>query len=149
MKSHWVFAKVLDDANLDAAARAIISGAFLHSGQACVGTERVIVQRGASQELIKKITALAATIKAGDDPSDPQVRLGSVFSADSAQNIISMVKEAVDSGAELLVGDLKINGAFVQPHIVLGTKPGNRLWDRESFGPGAYPRFLFTAVSDL
>jgi acyl-CoA reductase-like NAD-dependent aldehyde dehydrogenase len=101
----------------------------------------VIVQRGASQALIKKITALASTIKAGDDPSDPQVRLAGVFSVASAQNIINMIKEAIDSGAELLVGDLKSNGSFVQPHVVLGTKPGNRLWDRESFGPGSYPAF--------
>ncbi|KAJ3525120.1 hypothetical protein NM688_g8453 [Phlebia brevispora] len=46
-----------------------------------------------------------------------------------------MIQEAVSEGAELLVGDMKADGAFVQPHIVLGAKPGQRMWDRESFGP--------------
>ncbi|KAI0085420.1 aldehyde dehydrogenase [Irpex rosettiformis] len=126
---------VLNDANIDAAARGIISGAFVHSGQACIGTERVIVQRGASVQFIEKIKSLASKIKASDQSQDPRAQLGCVFSVGSAQNIISMVKEAIASGAELLHGDLKYDGPLVQPHIVLGAKPGTRLWDRESFGP--------------
>ncbi|KAI0698465.1 aldehyde dehydrogenase [Cytidiella melzeri] len=126
---------VLDDANIDAAARCIVSGAFVGSGQGCIGTERVIVQRGASKELIERIKTVASTIRAADQSKDPNARLSCVFNSGSAQNIIDMITEAIDSGAELLVGDLKRDGAFVQPHVVLGTKPGNRLWDRESFGP--------------
>lgn len=140
---------MLNDANLDVAARAIVSGAFTHSGQACIGTERVVVQRGASNELINKIKSTAAKIKAGDISKDPDAQLGAVFNSDSAQNIINMVKEAVDTGAELLVGDLKHNGTFVQPHVVLGTKPGARLWDRESFGPGTLQIAALSPVMSL
>ena len=101
----------------------------------CIGTERVIVQRAVSDQLIARLKAIASRVKSGDQ-NTTKARLGCVFSADAAQNIVSMVKEAVDGGAELLVGDLKADGAFVQPHIVLGAKPGQRMWDRESFGPG-------------
>lgn len=126
---------VLDDADVDAAARAIISGAFNNSGQMCIGTERVIVQRAVYDRLITRLRGIASSIKAGDHAATG-ARLGCVFSAAAAQNIVSMVKEAIEGGAELLVGDLKADGAFVQPHIVLGAKPGQRMWDRESFGPG-------------
>ncbi|KAF7800257.1 hypothetical protein EIP86_011504 [Pleurotus ostreatoroseus] len=127
-------AVVLNDANIDAAARAIVSGAFCFSGQMCIGTERVIVQRGVSQQLVERLKAVASKVKAGDqDTTD--AKIGCVFSAASAANIVSMVQEAVNDGAELILGDLKANGAFVQPHIVLGAKPGQRMWDRESFGP--------------
>ena len=126
---------VLDDADIDAAARAIISGAFNNSGQMCIATERVIVQRAVSDKLISRLREIASKIQAGDQ-SATKARLGCVFSAAAAQNIVSMVKEAIESGAELLVGDLKADGAFVQPHVVLGAKPGQRMWDRESFGPG-------------
>ena len=125
---------VLEDANVDAAARAIISGAFNNSGQMCIGTERVIVQRGVSEQLISRLKAIASTVKAGDQATG--ARLGCVFSDAAAQNIVGMVKEAVDGGAQLLVGNMTAEGAFVQPHIVLGAKPGQRMWDRESFGPG-------------
>ena len=137
--------QVLNDANVDAAARGIISGAFVHSGQACIGTERVIVQRGAAQKLIEKIKALAVKVRAADQSVDPRAQLGLVFNPGSAQNIISMIKEAIASGAELLHGDLKYDGALVQPHVVLGAKPGTRLWDRESFGPGVYTPFGLVA----
>lgn len=101
----------------------------------CIGTERVIVQRGVSQQLVEQLKVVASKVKAGDqDTTD--AKIGCVFSAASAANIVSMVQEAVNDGAELILGDLKANGAFVQPHIVLGAKPGQRMWDRESFGPG-------------
>ena len=51
-----------------------------------------------------------------------------------------MVSEAVAEGAQLLNGDLKAEGAFVQPHVVVGAKPGQRLWDQETFGPGENAR---------
>ncbi len=126
----------MNDANLDAAARGSVSGAFVHSGQVCIGTERVIVQRDASQQFIEKVKAIAARTRAADQSKDPKAQLGYVFNSASAENIISMIKEAIDGGAELLHGDLKNDGALVQPHVVLGAKPGTRLWDRESFGPG-------------
>ncbi|KAI0070610.1 aldehyde dehydrogenase [Panus rudis PR-1116 ss-1] len=127
---------VLNDAALDVAARGIIAGAFGHSGQTCVATERVIVQRQVSSQLIQNIVDIAKRLKSGDVfKPNPDAQLGPQFSEASAENIIGMVKEAVDGGAKLLVGDLKREGAFVQPHVVLDAKPGTRLWDRETFGP--------------
>ena len=141
--TNWLSSQVLNDANLDAAAKAIIVGAFTHSGQICVGTERVIVQRGASDKLIALLKGAAAQMKAGDQSSGSSgAQLGCVFSAASATNIISMISEAVADGATLLAGDVKADGAVVQPPSVLGVKPGQRLWDRESFGQGKYSFYL-------
>lgn len=122
---------MLNDADIDIAARAIVSGALVNSGQSCISTERVIVQKEVAASLVEKIKTTVAKIKAGEGAD-----LGGLFTEASAENIISMVKEAVNSGAELLVGDLQRNGTYVQPHIILGAKPGDRLWDRETFGPG-------------
>ncbi|KAI0340692.1 aldehyde dehydrogenase [Trametopsis cervina] len=126
---------VLNDADIDAAARGIVSGAVINSGQACIGTERVIVQRTVSAALIAGIKSVMSAIYAGDTNTDPSARLSCLFNPASAQNVVGMVKEAIEAGAELVVGDLEAKGAFVQPHVVLGAKPGTRLWDRESFGP--------------
>jgi len=123
-------AVVLDDANVTLAARAVVSGSMVNSGQSCISTERIIVQKGVAAQLIEQIKAISSQLKAGDGG-----KLSGLFTEASAENVISMVKEAVDSGAELLVGDLKRNGTFVQPHVVLGAKPGDRLWERETFGP--------------
>ncbi|TDL25347.1 aldehyde dehydrogenase [Rickenella mellea] len=128
-------AVVLDDANISNAARAITYGAMLHSGQICMSTERVIVQRNAAPALQSALVELCRKLKAGDHIADPSVQLSCLFSEGSAANVVAMVKEAKDAGAEVLLGDLERVGAVVQPHVLSGVKPGMRAWDRESFGP--------------
>lgn len=101
-----------------------------------MSTERVIVQRGASEKLIPLIKQLASTIKAGNYAEWPKVQLSALFTTASAENVVSMIKEAQAEGAEVILGDIKNEGTIVQPHVITGVKPGMKLWDRESFGPG-------------
>ncbi|KAI0653167.1 aldehyde dehydrogenase [Cubamyces menziesii] len=126
---------VLEDADTPRAARAITSSALLHSGQICMATERVIIQKGATDALVGELKTLFQRVKAGDPQSDPSVAIGALFSEGSAENVLAMIKEAVEGGAEVLLGDLTREGSIIQPHIVAGVRPGMRLWDRESFGP--------------
>jgi len=49
---------VLDDADIDDAARSIAQGAMTHAGQVCMSTERVIVQKAVSDALVNKVSAL-------------------------------------------------------------------------------------------
>ncbi|KAJ7042783.1 Aldehyde/histidinol dehydrogenase [Mycena alexandri] len=130
-------AVVLDDASIPDAANAIVFGAMLHSGQICMSTERVIVQRKAAEPLIAQIKSLTASLTAADmqGESSKNAKLGPLFTEGSAENVIAMLTEAQAAGAELLLGDLGRQGAVVQPHLVKDVKPGMRLWDRESFGP--------------
>ncbi len=127
----------MKDANIDSAAKAAVAGSMVHCGQLCISTERVIVQKEVADALISRIKEIASKLHAVD-PLKAGAKLGPVFSIASAENIVNMIKEAVDAGAEILVGDMKHEGAFVQPHVILGAKPGDRLWDRETFGPGMH-----------
>lgn len=138
--------KVLDDANIDEAAKAIVHAAFLHSGQICMSTERVIIQRGVFDNLRDQICKLARSLKAGNPETEPSVKLGCLFSESSAENVISIIQEAKEAGASVLVGDIARDGAVVQPHVVTDVKPGMKLWDRESFGPGLFFGGTFAAL---
>ncbi|KAF5390647.1 hypothetical protein D9757_002580 [Collybiopsis confluens] len=100
---------VLEDADINEAAKAIVSSALLHSGQICMSTERVIAQRAVFDRLQEAVW--------------------------SAENVLAMIQEAQSAGAQVLVGDLGRNGSLVQPHVVTNVRPGMRLWDRETFGP--------------
>ncbi|KAJ6616495.1 Aldehyde/histidinol dehydrogenase [Mycena sp. CBHHK59/15] len=131
-------AVVLDDASIPDAANAIVYGAMLHSGQICMSTERVIVQRGAAEPLLAQIKSLCAALPAGEvnaAAAAKSVKLGPLFTEGSAENVVAMITEAQAAGAEVLMGDLTRHGAVVKPHLVKGVKPGMRLWERESFGP--------------
>lgn len=126
---------VLDDADIPQAAQAITWGSMLHSGQICMSTERVIVQKGVSAALISAVEDLCKTLKAGDGATGSTAKLSALFTEGSAENVLGLVREAVSSGAELLLGNLQREGAVVQPHLVKGVNPGMRLWHTETFGP--------------
>ena len=101
-----------------------------------MSTERVIVQRGISEKLIAAVKALCQDLKSGDVSNDSSVRLGALFAESSAEGVLKMIQEAQADGAEVVLGNLKREGAVLQPHLVKGVRPGMRLWARESFGPG-------------
>ena len=141
--------QVLNDADIEEASKAIIFGAMANSGQVCMSTERVIVQREASEALISAVSALCKSIKAGDPTVDPSVKLTALFSAQSAENVLGLIQDAKDSGAGVLLGDCKRDDAIIQPHIVTGVKPGMKIWDRETFGPGMHCALLVTFSCQL
>ena len=105
----------------------------MFSGQVCMSTERVIVQRPALEPLVAAMKRHARALTVGDPE---HAVLSSLFTERSADGIIAMLKEAKEAGAEVLLGDLEKAGpALLKPHILQGVKPGTRLWQRESFGP--------------
>lgn len=126
--------KVLPDADIPRAARGITSGALQHAGQICMSTERVIVLRPVADSLIAELIKLFKNVKVGGVDADYSAQ----FSEGSAENILAMIQEAREEGAKVLAGDVTRNGALLKPHIIADVKPGMRLWERETFGPGAY-----------
>jgi acyl-CoA reductase-like NAD-dependent aldehyde dehydrogenase len=125
--------QVLADADIEQASRAIVAGGFFLSGQICMATERVIVQRPVLEPLVSAIKQHLSTLTVGDPENS---ELTSLFTERHADGIIAMVREAKEAGAEILLGDMKKAGpALLKPHILLGVKPETRLWQRESFGP--------------
>lgn len=77
-------------------------------------------------ELCKKLTA-------GDPTQNP---LPALFSQASAENVIRLIQDAVNSGAELLLGDLSKDGSTVQPHLLTSVTSEMPIWKQETFGPG-------------
>ena len=60
-----------------------------------------------------------------------------LFSENGVKSFLAMVKDATETeGVELLVGDLTADGNVVQAHVLSGVRPGMRMWEVESFGPG-------------
>jgi acyl-CoA reductase-like NAD-dependent aldehyde dehydrogenase len=100
-----------------------------------MSTERVIVQRDIAPALLEAILELIGKIRAGDTHSG-NAQIGALFSEGAAEKVLSMIMDAENDGAKILHGDKAREGALIQPHVVINVKPGMRLWDRESFGPG-------------
>jgi acyl-CoA reductase-like NAD-dependent aldehyde dehydrogenase len=124
---------VLEDADLDAAAAAANFGAFMHQGQICMSTERIVVDRHVADEFAAKLASRAGSLKVGD-PSDPSTQIGPVINAAALDRVTGLVEDAVDKGAELLTGG-EADGLLYQPTVVRGVTSDMRIYREESFGP--------------
>ena len=123
---------VLDDADLDAAVNAAIFGAFMNQGQICMSTEKIIVDETVADEFVRKLSARAKTLPAGDPAG--QVVLGSLISEDAALRVEAQIADAVGKGAAQTAG-LTRNGTIMTATVLDGVTPAMRLYSEESFGP--------------
>lgn len=124
---------VLDDADLDRAAVAAVSGGYQNQGQICMSTERLIVQRKVADAFIAKVDTLRKALVMGD-PSDPATELGPVISVAAAERLSVLVSDAVSRGAKL-VGGGSIRDAFFEPALLDDIEFNMRLYTEETFGP--------------
>ncbi|MGD9914784.1 MAG: aldehyde dehydrogenase [Rhizobiaceae bacterium] len=123
---------VLDDADIDGAVNAAVFGAFMHQGQICMSTERIIVDEKVADEFVAKLADRASKLPAGDPRG--HVVLGSLISAEAAERNEALVKDAVAKGAVLKAGG-KRTGTVVEATVLDNVKPGMRVYGEESFGP--------------
>jgi acyl-CoA reductase-like NAD-dependent aldehyde dehydrogenase len=124
---------VLPDADLEEAANAASFGAFMNSGQICMSTERVVVDRSVADGLSAKIAERAGALVVGD-PRDSATQIGPVVNAAAAERIGAMIEDARAKGAEILAGG-QADGLLLSPTVVAGVTPEMRLYSEESFGP--------------
>ncbi|ETA71690.1 MULTISPECIES: aldehyde dehydrogenase [Mesorhizobium] len=123
---------VLDDADIDAAVNAATFGAFMHQGQICMSTERLIVDERIADEFVSKLAARASSLPAGDPRG--HVVLGSLISSQAADKMEELIADAVAKGAKLVAGG-KRTGTVVEATLLDHVTPAMRVYAEESFGP--------------
>ncbi|MES0092471.1 aldehyde dehydrogenase [Mesorhizobium sp. M0030] len=123
---------VLDDADIDAAVNAATFGAYMHQGQICMSTERLVVDEKVADEFVAKLAARAAQLPAGDPRG--HVVLGSLISDQAADKMEELVADAVAKGARLVAGG-KRTGTVVEATLLDHVTPAMRVYSEESFGP--------------
>ncbi len=124
---------VLKDADIDNAVRAAAFGAFMHQGQICMSTERVVVDRSIADEFAGKLASKASTLVAGP-PAASNAPLGAMISGASAQRVRGLINDAVKKGAKLLTGGL-VEGPFMNAAVLDHVTPDMEIYQDESFGP--------------
>lgn len=124
---------VLDDADIDAAVNATAFGAFAHSGQICMSTERIIVDETVANDFVARLAAKAAALPLGD-PRESQVVLGSVVDMSTVTRCNELIDDALAKGATLICGGK--SGTTLMPATLLDhVTPDMRIYRDESFGP--------------
>ena len=127
---------VADDADLDLAVEAIVSGAMRSAGQKCTATSRVIVLEGAHDALRDRLAARIREIKQGD-PMDTDTYLGPVVSKPQFDKIMGLIDAGKREGSELILGGTASDpdGYFVAPTLFDQVGPDVTIAQEEIFGP--------------
>ncbi|OAP65062.1 hypothetical protein AYL99_01034 [Fonsecaea erecta] len=122
---------VLKDADLKSAAALCAQGATMHHGQICMSTERIIVVQDVADEFIGHLREAVARFEGN---------AGFAVTKAMAQKAHKLLSDATDQGATYLIGDNRWHGgsgAALEPTILTNVKPGNPIYDLETFGPSA------------
>jgi benzaldehyde dehydrogenase (NAD) len=124
---------ILDDADLEFAVSNAAFGAYLHQGQICMASGRILVQDTIAAGFSEKIAAKAANISVGD-PSAGAVALGPLITESQRDRAHGIVQDSITAGARLLAGGT-YDRLFYRPTVLAGVQPGMRAFDEEIFGP--------------
>lgn len=132
---------VFADADLDKAVKGLGRAVFENSGQVCLGTERIYVQRPLFEKFVAAFKAHALSIKVGD-PNEHSTTMGPVISLGHREKILSYCRQAEADGATVVCGG-KIaqvpahlaEGAWFEPTIWTGLSESSAVVKEEIFGP--------------
>ncbi|MDJ0768483.1 MAG: 2-hydroxymuconic semialdehyde dehydrogenase [Ilumatobacter sp.] len=137
---------IFADADLDEAVAGTARSAFANSGQVCLGTERVYVERPIFDEFVARLAERAQAMKIGD-PDQPDTELGPLISEEHRQKVLGYYRTAVDEGATVVtgggvpdVGDAHAKGAWIEPTIWTGLADDAAVVTEEIFGPCCHIR---------
>jgi acyl-CoA reductase-like NAD-dependent aldehyde dehydrogenase len=123
---------VLDDAEIKNAATQCALGAFLHSGQICMSSERILVHKDIKPKFVEALKEAVENIFGGDKPSPVLV------AAVGVERNKRLISEAVKAGAQVVHGDHtkeETLNTHMRPVIVDNVKKEMDLFYTESFGP--------------
>ncbi|MCG7625079.1 aldehyde dehydrogenase family protein [Epibacterium sp. Ofav1-8] len=134
---------VLEDADLDTAASNCAWGAWLHQGQICMATGKILVPVAQADKMAEALAAKARNLPVGD-PIKGDCALGPLIAESEAKRIEGIVEDAVTKGATCLVGGTA-DGKFFPATVLFGVTPEMRAFHEVVFGPLA----IVVAYDDL
>lgn len=129
---------VLDAPDFQRTLKAAVIGRMANTGQSCVAAKRFIVMDELYDAFVAGLAQAFGSLKPGD-PADPATTLGPLSSERAARDLLAQVQDAVEKGATVVTGGGRpdLPGAFVEPTLLTGVKPGMRAFSEELFGPVA------------
>ncbi len=129
---------VLEDADLELAARTAVASRFLNGGQSCIAAKRFVVVEAVAEAFLHYFKAGVEALRPGD-PLDEATTLPPLAREDLLQQLHSQVTATLDDGAEAVTGcrPLERDGAYYAASILDRVERGMPAYSEELFGPVA------------
>jgi succinate-semialdehyde dehydrogenase/glutarate-semialdehyde dehydrogenase len=129
---------VLEDADLEAAAKVCATARMVNAGQSCVAGKRFIVVRPVRAAFEQALVEAMSAYTIGD-PREEGTKLGPLQSIKARDDVHAQVRASIDHGARLLLGGEipERPGAWYPATVLTDVRPGQPAHDEEVFGPVA------------
>jgi benzaldehyde dehydrogenase (NAD) len=127
---------ILDDADVERAARAAAWGAFFHQGQICMAASRHLVHRSVAEQYVDFLTAQARALRVGDPFQEEDVSLGPLIDGEQLARVEDIVARTRQSGSAVRTG-ARHDDLFYQPTVLTDVTPSMPAFADEIFGPVA------------
>jgi succinate-semialdehyde dehydrogenase / glutarate-semialdehyde dehydrogenase len=144
---------VCEDADVDAAVKAVIIGRYWNAGQACLGCKRVFVHESVYDDFVSQLVERVARYEPGDGTvkaEKPRLRMGPIHTRAGRDELVEQIEDGVAHGGEVLVGGGTgghDKGFFLEPAVVAEPGGESRLVTEEVFGP-VLPVFRYSDFDD-
>ncbi|MCA1845745.1 MAG: aldehyde dehydrogenase family protein, partial [Actinobacteria bacterium] len=131
---------VFADADLDAAVRGAVEGAFFNQGEACTAASRLLVEDGVHDAFVGRLAAAVRRLRVGDG-RDPATHVGPLISAAQQRRVLDFIDGAISEGANVaarapLPADERLAGGYwVAPTLFTDVTPSMTIAREEVFGP--------------
>jgi phenylacetaldehyde dehydrogenase len=127
---------VFDDADMKTTIPGAANAIFFNHGQCCCAGSRLYVEQSMFDDVVEGVAERAKKIKLGPG-FDPDTDMGPLVSTDQLNRVCSFLESGLSEGAEAVVGGKKRQGAgyFVEPTVMVKTKPEMKVVREEIFGP--------------
>ena len=129
---------VMQDADLDLAAKSIRDSRIINTGQVCNCAERVYVHESVAEKFIDKVTAAMKATRFGDPLNERDVEMGPLVGKQQLQEVEAAVEQAVKDGARVVLGGKKADrprGFFYPPTVLTNCRQNTDIMQKEIFGP--------------
>ena len=144
---------VCEDADVDAAVKAVIIGRYWNAGQACLGCKRVFVHDSVYDAFVGQLVERVERYEPGDGTvkaEKPRLRMGPIHTRAGRDELLEQIEDGVSKGGELLVGGGTgghDKGYFLEPAVIAEPGEDSRLVREEVFGP-VLPVFRYSDFDD-
>ena len=125
---------VLEDADIQAAARFAVASSFENAGQMCTSTERIYVDEKIADSFEHMVVETASLYKTGPW-NMPGVNIGPIINADQHAMIVDHIRDAEAKGAIILLGGSDQQERFITPTVITGLTSDMIMDKKETFGP--------------
>jgi betaine-aldehyde dehydrogenase len=131
-------AVILDDYDIDTAARAIAGPACALTGQVCSSLTRIVVTRQRQNDFVSALSANLSLVQVGD-PFDSQSHMGPLVSRRQRERVEQIIARGRAEGADLALGGRRPahlpKGFYIEPTVFANVENHSTLAREEIFGP--------------